>query len=740
MSLLVISCTSMLNLDDSLLDNNNIEIKFQSQGISTRATAANACESYLSHIDVVIYNFANTEAPTPFHHERIYIPNTPQGTVSLQKTKDDFIQGQTYKVFVIANSTISESAFYDSNSELIGYNTFIKLDQTDERIHLTGVDFDIQNPHYPQMFLMDGVTSQIINDGTTDKVTLEVTLKRAAAKFKITITPGDNVELSPELMAQSQGYMLRNMPIRSTLVADGGYPSTLNGNYWESPTISQTPYSTMFMENGKYKLQIIAYCYSHSWTSSEAFDKGTSLVMMIPLKYNNQEYLNNYYQLSINKRESDGSHLIKRNTYYDLRINLNAPGAEDYHKPEEIKDMYYFTAPWTTENMNISGENPVKYLKLNKNKLYMYNIAEDESSIYFSSSSPLTITLKKAYYINKYGTEIDVTSSSNITATTEENAISGNISINSTIPTNNTILYFRLKAINQDGLEEYIDVEQYPLIYITNSLPWYSYRDDYYYRTNEGHTFDNNITKNLASGDNPTTYRYDGDHIVSVAPKSVDISTGEIKYNYYLDADGFTYSKNRGDKLNNSEYYNIKYNSYIYFLSSFYKYSRSAESHNVRNYHIRMMATDEEYILASPRLDDRGYTAGDALNAQLVSPSFVIASRLGAMHSNHSSLKNLTNEQKLLVFADHCKNYVEVDDINDNKSDPVVVYNNWRLPTEAELNIIIQLQGESLSAEADAIDYLLNGHYYMSASGPVYNSKNDGEDGQVAIRCVRDAF
>jgi hypothetical protein len=90
--------------------------------------------------------------------------------------------------------------------------------------------------------------------------------------------------------------------------------------------------------------------------------------------------------------------------------------------------------------------------------------------------------------------------------------------------------------------------------------------------------------------------------------------------------------------------------------------------------------------------------------------------------------------------------------------DPAVVYDNWRLPTEAELNIIISLQG-GVTDNADAIDYLLNGRYYMSASGPVYNPKNTpGKDNygnyrdpepafddpwnatDVAIRCVRDAF
>jgi hypothetical protein len=162
-----------------------------------------------------------------------------------------------------------------------------------------------------------------------------------------------------------------------------------------------------------------------------------------------------------------------------------------------------------------------------------------------------------------------------------------------------------------------------------------------------------------------------------------------------------------------------------------------------------MMASSGNYTVGRPALDKYGYTAGDADNAKLVSPSFVIASRLGAVLSTYSGLSNMSNEKKLVAFADHCKNYVEVDDINDDKKDPVEVHDNWRLPTEAELKIIMDIQGTSRYQATDAIDYLLNGAYYMSASGPVWNSKNsDGSSAlanpndakDVAIRCVRDAF
>jgi hypothetical protein len=254
----------------------------------------------------------------------------------------------------------------------------------------------------------------VINDGTTDEVTLKFTLRRAAAKIIVTIKPGDKVEFTPELMAKSQGYLLRNMPIRTTLTAEGGYPLTEGDTrpYWTSPTISQSHYFQLVKdESGVYSMQIIAYCYSHTWESAEVFYKGTSLVVMLPMIYKESadtapvEYINNYYQLSISKSEAGGSkHLIKRNTLYDLRVTLNAPGAEDYTAPEEIKDLEYFTTPWKKVDLDVSGETPVKYLKVNKEKLYMYNISDDATSLYFSSSSPVTVSYVSGsgHYYDKY--------------------------------------------------------------------------------------------------------------------------------------------------------------------------------------------------------------------------------------------------------------------------------------------------------------------------------------------------
>ncbi len=771
MQLIAVSCADMA--EEMIGQRGEIVLHFYTPGVAVKGTVEdNECESYMSHLDVLIYEYEYSSGTyTPFHHERISVSDTPQGSVPLRKTKNDFKESVEYKFYVIANSTLGESAFY-SGGDIISHEKFLDLDQTDNLIHLSGVDHHIMNPHYPQMFLMDGVAYMgdsepaqpgrvvVNNPASTDDVVLKVTLRRAAAKILITIIPGDNVTFTPELMAQSQGYLVRNMPNRTTLAAEGGYPLNENGArpYWESTTISQSPYFQMVKVkdgNGVERdgMQLTAYCYSHEWLKDYVFERGTSVVMMLPLKYKEEGkeevvYINNYYQISITKNLK-----IKRNTVYDLRIKLNAPGAEDITTPEKVEDIKYFTAPWEVVNIPISGENTVKYLKVNKEKICMYNVAEDNTSLYFSSSSPVTVTFVSgsAYYYNKYNQETSLKDNQvTISASTESGAVSGNISVHSEIPTNNTILYFRLQVKNEEGLIEYVDVEQYPLIYITNNLPWYSYRDDYYYRSNQGHKFRDNVSQSTTNGNNPTTYQHTGDRIVSIYTiDGVNTESKTVTYTYSSAAPsnnhGWTCSKVRGNIASDRKRYAINY--YYYERNGSQKTS-SCETHNVRNYHVRMMASSSDYTVGRPALDEHGYTAGDADNAKLVSPSFVIASRLGAVLSTYSNLSNMSNDKKLVAFADHCKNYVEVDDVNDDGKNPVVVHDNWRLPTKAELEIIMNIQGES-GQDADAIDFLLNGGYYMSASGPVFNIKNNDGTKEladpmkatgVAIRCVRDAF
>ena len=117
-----------------------------------------------------------------------------------------------------------------------------------------------------------------------------------------------------------------------------------------------------------------------------------------------------------------------------------------------------------------------------------------------------------------------------------------------------------------------------------------------------------------------------------------------------------------------------------------------------------------------------GVTDPGTDNEVMVSPSFMVASQLGATFSP-------TQESA----ASHCKEYVEV--YRDPETNEVVHLDDWRLPTRAERGVIIEIQYRPNAA----MDEVLAGPEYWSANGIVENPKAT-QAGSAAIRCIRDAY
>jgi hypothetical protein len=142
-------------------------------------------------------------------------------------------------------------------------------------------------------------------------------------------------------------------------------------------------------------------------------------------------------------------------------------------------------------------------------------------------------------------------------------------------------------------------------------------------------------------------------------------------------------------------------------------------------YHVHVTATSSKYIVARPRLDALGYTESSPENTQLVSPSFMIASQLGATQSPDGGVAQAKS---------HCEQYIEV-------ASDGTVYDDWRLPTAAEIDIIIKHQDIS-----DAMAVVLSGPEYYCAyntdsQGNVIYTKATGKSGtHKAVRCIRDAY
>lgn len=713
--LLPLIAVSCVQEDMVVTGNEDIVLSFDS-GMMTKAVADTDVEAYVSHVDVLIFDSEGNR----YHHERVN--NAGQTTFTLAKKRSDFGARAGYYVYLVANSTLAADKF----ASAADIDALKGLTQTDENIMFTGLS------GMPEFFLMDAVAyagstepqtpgTVVINDGVVSNSTqLNAVFRRAASKIFVTINKGADVVFSESSAAR---YYMRNCPVQTT-VTEG---------YKINPTLV-TPGAAVQNDNFVWDENVItvtAYAYAYDWENQSVQDKEASLVVNIPLTYNGLFHPNSWYKIPVSQTSS-----FERNHHYAVTVTINAPGAENHETPVELEGMKYEALPWEDVTISVGDQtNQPKYLQLSTNHVDMYNVDEDDSSLSFASSSEISIELLRAYYYNKHGVETSVSSGGRIYATSESGALNGPVTIVSPMtesgPLNsyNTIRYLEFRVTNQQGLTTNFTVRQYPVIYVTNSLGWYSYRKDF-----------------KDDDRNPTTYQYKGDRIVAVSLNITGNGAYDWSNRYSTErGSGYWYSKVRTGTNTTGT---TQYSSYGWNQSGNRPTTGSwgNSSTNLRLYHVNVTTTSSDYTIGRPKMtyDERlGLTVTDPGedNKKLVSPSFMIASRLGFFTTNGGNLNRANDAQRLEIFKVHCANYVEV---HGNESNPII-YDNWRLPTEAELKIIMDLQGEE-NENAAAVDYLLNAGYYFGAHGPVWNSKNDdgipeGDDtDSKSVRCVRDAY
>ena len=178
---------------------------------------------------------------------------------------------------------------------------------------------------------------------------------------------------------------------------------------------------------------------------------------------------------------------------------------------------------------------------------------------------------------------------------------------------------------------------------------------------------------------------------------------------------------------------------------------------NPHIYQIKSTAiSSTEYTLGYPILVDdennitndseKGRTLESENNSKMVSPNFMIASELGnAEFPTDADYRYDQREAPIEDFiyehaVKHCKKYVEVAYRDNNGSgkyeadfDEIVVYDDWRLPTLAEANIIFTYQEESR-----AMDRVMNGNKFVCARPDGYFTNLDPTITDRHMRCVRD--
>lgn len=660
-------------------------------------------ESFVNHLDVFIFDVNGTEPGAEVYYERYQVNNA--ASLVLNAKRSTFTAGQKYYVYLLANSNLSKSDFEAVES----YNDLIDKKQEDYNLHLTGLTID----GAPSYFLMDAVAFQggsspvVLNNGvSSDNTVLDAVLRRAAAKVVINIKASEKVEFKAFTIEDgSEGglYYLRNMPYDTYLLAEARAEEDIYTAKVRNTKKSNNAYFSWNPTQDSKNVSLVTYVYPNNWADQSSLERETCVVMNLPLTYTDGElvkdYANCWYKIPMTDEQ-----MFKRNNYYEVNIDLNRPGAISESTPVDLEDVYYSVIDWTEHNVYVGGDDKPKYLMVNKDYMEMRNIAVDATTLEFASSSPVTITVKDIYYYNKFG--VKTTVNPTITGTTEVDSTTGNITVNSPVPTNNAIRHFTLVVTNEDGITREVEVAQYPLEYITNQQGWYSYRSDF-------------ATDQYPS---PTTYEYRGSRRVAVnwSSNSWNYSTS-VQQNYFF---GSKVAVQKSNGTSTLYYYSWGQNSNSVSTNA----GNLGSLNNARMYHVQITASSGKYIVGIPQLDADGFTDGGADNAKLVSPSFMIASQLGATQAPTSQ------EQA----ERHCREYVEVyDPDGDPATNNAIHYDDWRLPTAAEIQIIIDFQ----YVENAAMDEVLSGRYYWSATGQIGNPQSSSSNGtQSAVRCIRDAY
>jgi hypothetical protein len=418
--------------------------------------------------------------------------------------------------------------------------------------------------------------------------------------------------------------------------------------------------------------------------------------------------------------------MFDRNMYYRVEITVNRAGATTMLDPHVVQDIKYEVIPWEGVEIKVgSNTNNVNYLQLNTDHVDMYNVNVDESSLEFYSSSPIAdIELLEAYYMNSVDQPGNVQTAypaayRGIEAVAEADVLTGKITINSPFvgetpqqdSHSNAIRQMTFRVTNQTGQRVDFTVNQYPTIYITNERGYYSYRDDF-----GGTNYENQGNISGADWDEsqPTDWDYSSNSSSSVFFGSKVVTGGPAANGTYRIY--YTYWSGGSRRTSDTQTFN-----------------------NPRIYHVHVTSTSPDYVIGNPRLDAEGFTDSSEENSKLVAPSFMIASQLGAVNGPIGNFWGGTIVELpggIDQARSHCEQYVEV--TQDGK-----VYNDWRLPTAAEIDIIIAHQDDS-----GAMAEVLSGsQYYCAYNGTdargniIYTKVVPGNNsGSSHVRCVRNAY
>lgn len=734
--------------------------------------AGTGSESRVETADVFIY-----DGEQCLHYERLSIPQNGAPVPLSQVLATDFVVGQPYEVHVVANYRDGEDGNAPFPEEEPSWPSRSELA---EMVAVTS-QLTSRTESTLQSLLMEGETSAQLNDGTGNLVEVTVPLTRAAVKVCVEVTIGAPVRSDDTAADNPGGYVettyaffggtlgrLHNAADRVRMVA--GHELSLAE--LEGHLVTNEAW-TSFEVIGDSRSTLSFYCYPNDWSGAHTIDQETFVNVDIPITVRTQRYTaageplgeasveqksHNYYKVQLNYgQDADANNKLLRNHLYRVRATLRTLGSSTPEVPVELDPQCTFEIlDWQKITIDVNPDD-LQFLVLKRNALTMANTTQD--SVYFISTSPLDMATTKtrvieAYYFDDYGRKQQVAAGEfyPTLSQSDEAGYTGYLKIASATPTNNVPKYIRISVENQQGVTDTLFVEQYPLEYFTSEQSWYSYVDDgtLGQPNSSCFSYEQAPTRN-SNGDDRVYAGSGGGYVIgfwdlqffSMVVYSTNATNGEsVIYQYYY------------NNPINVFWHDNDWNLQLYTdWSLFGGNPVTVNLNNARIYHLYMTSTndmtlpgnsadssDSEYRLGIPQTDSNGYTVNTADNNKLVSPSLMVASQLGCTKAwgNRSEVEQ------------HCKQYVE-------KTAAGVVYDDWRLPTRAEMDVLTYYQRPGTTADPNpsVVKQTFRAYWYWCADGPYENeygisTYDFGSEGgtdwggystsqnKPAVRCVRD--
>ena len=596
------------------------------------------------------------------------------------KVDNDLQEGNTYSVKSVANATGSGDV------------------QTDE---------DIWKPYdatsnNSKMFLMSSTQNYPVTKEPTQ--TIPVNLARAAAKIALTI----HVNVEGYTAGQAK-WQLKNYNAKTTIFGSNTESELKDGELVEAQGAS-----------GEYT--VTTYSYATQWDDDT---KAPAIYLQVPLTADGNTEMN-YYKIPVRDPKATGEDAKKlnRNTIYTIDAKINNKGGSSEIGYITTGKVVYDVLPWSDGGTTDIDAN-TSYLMVTPKVVYMKNVDED-MSVTYKSSSPVKSLSKKVYYIDNEGNTVEY--SEGYKETFYE-----------------TVTY---KTTEKVWVDRYFDYDKWEWVKghyedrevektKQEEVPFYPYPTKMELQNEtDGENLGGKIVINSPIPKNRfskyivlTLKNAEGKDATVKYKQSPLIETQNFEGQYSSRSkSGWVTPENLGgtkrDIKNNGDYaYYARYVEKGYYgikLKEFYNGRSWEDINNNRMYIIQVSSTkNSTYNIAHPIAGADGYSSDN-----VVSPAFMIASQLGAIYTKYLNKEDAPG---------HCKTYREVD-VNGKK------YDNWRLPTAAEIKFIADFQKESFrtndNEEKKPIKTVLTGQYYYTMDGKSIDTGMSYSG--TAIRCVRD--